>query len=162
MAANTQEVICSVLAMKTSDFCYRACKICEKVLPDHPSEGSSCEKCSEDLLRPAPYQHLFRILLSIATDTMVMPVMCFDRAAQVLFGCTCDEFREFTRIHPSAVREANAILEGELLGVALSEPKNKNGQHPRVTIVIPLCSEFQPVIQTLRELHGGQGGPPRP
>ena len=50
---------------------------------------------------------------------------------------------------------AGKILEGEILRVALSKPKNVNAQHERVVSVVPLRSGFLPVIETLRQLYGG-------
>lgn len=40
--------------------------------------------------------------ISIATDTKVKVVICFDRAARVLFGCSADEFVDFAKVHPFA------------------------------------------------------------
>lgn len=40
--------------------------------------------------------------VSIATDTKVFVVICFDRAARVLFGCSADEFFDFAKLHPYA------------------------------------------------------------
>lgn len=40
--------------------------------------------------------------MSIATDTKVFVVILFDRAARVLFGCSADEFFEFTKTRPFA------------------------------------------------------------
>lgn len=40
--------------------------------------------------------------MSIATDTSVKTVICFDRAATVLFGCSADEFFHFTKLNPLA------------------------------------------------------------
>lgn len=38
--------------------------------------------------------------MSIASDTKVFVVICFDRAARVVFGCSADEFFDFVKIHP--------------------------------------------------------------
>lgn len=40
--------------------------------------------------------------VSIASDTKVFVVICFDRAARVLFGCSADEFFDFVKLHPFA------------------------------------------------------------
>ena len=40
--------------------------------------------------------------MSIASDTKVFVVICFDRAARVLFGCSADEFFDFAKFHPFA------------------------------------------------------------
>ncbi|GLT65028.1 hypothetical protein SLA2020_374830 [Shorea laevis] len=159
MAADKSTVICTVLAMDTTNFCYRACKLCERALPDHPP-NSSCIACKSKFPASFPsHQHLFRLLLSIATDTKVMVVICFDRAAKVLFGCSAHEFLDFAKIHPFAAENASKVLEGEMLQMTLSKPKNLNAQHLRAVTIVPLRSGFQPVIQTLRELYGVQGGP---
>ena len=53
---------------------------------------------------------------------------------------------------------AGKILEGEILRVTLSKPKNGNAQHLRVVSVVPLWSGFRPAIETLRELYGVRVG----
>lgn len=40
--------------------------------------------------------------MSVASDTRVFTVICFDRAAKVLFGCSADEFFDFAKLHPFA------------------------------------------------------------
>jgi hypothetical protein len=40
--------------------------------------------------------------MSIASDTKVLRVICFDRAAKVLFGCSADDFFDFAKLHPFA------------------------------------------------------------
>ncbi|CAH9136035.1 unnamed protein product [Cuscuta epithymum] len=91
--------------------------------------------------------------MSIATDTKVIAVIMFDRAARVLFGCSADEFFEFTKTRPSAARSAGKALEGEMLRITLSQPKSGNARNLRVVSVVPLRSGFQPIITTLRELY---------
>lgn len=49
-------------------------------------------------------------------------------------------------------------LEGEMLRVTLSQPKNGNARHLRVVSVVPLRSGFQPIITTLKELYQRRGG----
>lgn len=49
---------------------------------------------------------------------------------------------------------AAKALEGEMLRVTLSKPKNGNAQHQRVVSVVPLRSGFRPAIENLRELYG--------
>ncbi|GKV01292.1 hypothetical protein SLEP1_g13857 [Rubroshorea leprosula] len=56
-----------------------------------------------------------------------------------------------------AAENANKVLEGEMLQMTLSKPKNLNAQHLRAVTIVPLRSGFQPVIQTLRELCSAQG-----
>lgn len=116
--------------------------------------------------------------MSIATDTSVKTVICFDRAATVLFGCSADEFFHFTKINPSAgtlqslhwklkrlskfwndllivsvaASMANQVFDGEMLRVTLTRPHNRNAQHMRVTSIVPLRSGFQPAIITLRQI----------
>lgn len=51
---------------------------------------------------------------------------------------------------------AGKILEGEMLRVTLSKPRNANAQHERVVSVVPLRSGFRPAIETLRQLYGGR------
>ncbi|KAJ4725028.1 Nucleic acid-binding, OB-fold containing protein [Melia azedarach] len=54
-------------------------------------------------------KRLFRLLISIATDTKVKVVICFDRADRVLFGCSADDFLHFVCIHPFAAMTASKI-----------------------------------------------------
>ncbi|KAK4358672.1 hypothetical protein RND71_020901 [Anisodus tanguticus] len=78
----------------------------------------------------------------------------FDRAARVLFGCSADDFFDFAKTHPFAGK----ALEGEMLKVTLSQPKNGNARHLRVMSVLPLRTGFQPVIETLRALYQARSG----
>lgn len=48
--------------------------------------------------------------MSIASDTKVFRVICFDRAAKVLFGCSADEFFDFAKLHPFAGTYLFSIL----------------------------------------------------
>lgn len=57
----------------------------------------------------------------------------------------------------SAAMAAGRALEGEMLTVTLSKPKNGNAQHMRVVSVVPLGSGFKPAIETLRELYQVRG-----
>lgn len=81
-------------------------------------------------------------------------VVLFDRAARVLFGCSAQDFIDFAKHQPFSVETASKILEGEMLRVTLSKPKNGNAQHQRVVSVVPLKSGFRPVMDTLKELYG--------
>lgn len=49
-----------------------------------------------------PVFPLFFGQMSIATDKEVQTVICFDRVAKVLFGCSADEFFDFAKLHPFA------------------------------------------------------------
>lgn len=40
--------------------------------------------------------------MSVASDSKVFTVICFDRVAKVLFGCSADEFFDFAKFHPFA------------------------------------------------------------
>ena len=40
--------------------------------------------------------------MSKATEKRVIVVIMFDRAARVLFGCSADEFFDFSKTHPFA------------------------------------------------------------
>lgn len=81
-------------------------------------------------------------------------MICFDRVAKVLFGCSADDFFDFAKLHPFAAANAGGLLEGEMCRMTLVKPKNGNAQHLRVASVVPLSSGFQPVIQSLKELYG--------
>ncbi|ONI00892.1 hypothetical protein PRUPE_6G109500 [Prunus persica] len=147
-------MLCTVLAIDHTDFSYRVCSVCERTLPDNPT--SLCKFCSVNAFNPrfSRSKRLFRLLMSIASDTKVFTVICFDRAAKVLFGCSADEFFDFAKFHPFAAVNVSRILEGEMFKMTLSKPKNGNAQHLRAVQVIPLRSGFQPAIVTLRELYG--------
>nr|XP_043632108.1 uncharacterized protein LOC122603462 isoform X2 [Erigeron canadensis] len=143
--------ICTVVAIDHTNLHYTVCSLCEKTIHE-----SVCKHCTfsrnSATAAPSP-KRLFRVLMSIATDTNVFVVVFFDRAAKVLFGCSAQDFFEFSKIHPFSGETASKILEGEMLRVTLSKPKNGNAQHQRVVSVVPLKTGFRPVIETLRELY---------
>ncbi|PHT69196.1 hypothetical protein T459_28683 [Capsicum annuum] len=101
---------------------------------------------------------IIRDKVSIATEKRVVVVIMFDRVARVLFGCSADEFFDFAKTHPCAAAAAGKALEGEMLKVTVSQPKNGNARHLRVVSVLPLRTGFRPVIETLRELYRARGG----
>nr|GMD19008.1 Translation initiation factor IF-2 like [Ipomoea batatas] len=154
---------CTIVAIDHTNFYYRVCAGCERPLPDpNPNTPSPlCTFCySSNALNPpsSASKLLFRVLVSIATDTEVFVVILFDRAARVLFGCSADEFFEFAKTRPFAAECAGKALEGEMLRVTLSQPKNGNARDLRVVSVVPLRSGFQAIIKTLRELYQIRGG----
>ncbi|WCJ41575.1 hypothetical protein M5689_022437 [Euphorbia peplus] len=149
MEAN-QSVTCTVVAIDHSNVFYKACSLCESTIPDTPN--SRCRFCKNATF--TSFKRLFRLLLSIATDTNVVNVICFDRAAKVLFGCSADQFFDFAKFHPFSAENAGTILEGEMFKMTLSKPKNGNAQHLRAVSILPLRTGYQPVIESLRELHG--------
>ncbi|CAI9104981.1 OLC1v1003788C2 [Oldenlandia corymbosa var. corymbosa] len=153
-------VMCTVVGIDHTDISYTVCSACEKTLPEptHHNPSPVCRYCSfRNAFKPAGSKRLFRVLMSIATDTRALVVVMFDRAARVLFGCTADEFYEFAKIHPSAAMTASKVLDGEMLSVTLSKPKNGNAQHLRVASVVPLSAHFQPAIVSLREFYQARG-----
>ncbi|CAH9094536.1 unnamed protein product [Cuscuta europaea] len=157
-ALTTTTTNCVVVAVDHSSLYYRVCAGCERPLPDPNPDTPSpvCMYCSSSASSnptPSASKLLFRVLMSIATDTKVFVVIMFDRAARVLFGCSADEFFEFTKTHPFAARSAGKALEGEMLRMTLSQPKNGNARNLRVLSVVPLRCGFQPIITTLRELY---------
>ncbi|KAL1568916.1 hypothetical protein AAHA92_00460 [Salvia divinorum] len=147
-------ILCTVVAMDYKNLFYRVCSVCERTLPDNPD--TCCRYCNfANSFNPTTSgsKRLFRLLVSIATDTKILVVIMFDRAARVLFGCSADDFFHFAKTHPYASTTASKALEGEMLTVTLSKPKNGNAQHLRVVSVIPMRTDFQPAIHTLRELY---------
>lgn len=48
--------------------------------------------------------------MSIATDSKVITVICFDRAARFLFGCSADEFFDFAKLHPYSGKSINILM----------------------------------------------------
>uniref|UniRef100_A0A5B7BQG4 Uncharacterized protein n=1 Tax=Davidia involucrata TaxID=16924 RepID=A0A5B7BQG4_DAVIN len=162
-------LMCTVVAIDHTNFCYRVCSVCERTLPDNvnnnntsSSSSSLCKYCNFNNAfnrgGSSSSKRLFRVLMSVASETKVFVVICFDRAARVLFGCSADEFFDFAKLHPFAAVTAGKILEGEMLRVTLSKPKNGYAQHQRVISVVPLRSGFRPAIKTLRELYGARAG----
>ncbi|GAV66472.1 hypothetical protein CFOL_v3_09982 [Cephalotus follicularis] len=150
-------LMCAVLAIDHTSISYRVCSACERPLPDIPS-SPLCKFCNLNPSSSSSSKRLFRLLVSIATDKKVFTVICFDRAARVLFGCSADEFFDFAKFHPFSAGNAGKILEGEMFKMTLSKPKNGNAQHLRVASVIPLNSGFRPAIETLRELYRARVG----
>ncbi|XP_010918616.1 uncharacterized protein [Elaeis guineensis] len=148
---------CTVVGVDTSGgFWYRACSNCERTLPDdhrNPNSNPTCRLCSQRTFAP-PSKRLYRLLVSIATVDKVMVVVCFDRAARVLMGCSADEFVDFCRAHPLAAEKAAEVLEGEMCRMTLSPSKKGNAEHLRVAAVEPLRTGFRPVIETLRKMYG--------
>ncbi|XP_047318353.1 uncharacterized protein LOC124921707 [Impatiens glandulifera] len=156
------KITCSVVAIDHTNMYYTVCSCCERTLFDpnnggqNPSSSSSstsqqCKYCTfNNSINPGS-KRVFRILMSIATDSEVFSVIMFDRIARVLFGCSADQFFDLTKLHPRAAVDAGRTLEGELLRVTLSKPKNGNAQHLRVVNVVPFSSVFQPVFPTLKQ-----------
>ncbi|KAL9255575.1 hypothetical protein AKJ16_DCAP16598 [Drosera capensis] len=156
MEGEKETVMCTIVALDHSNgFCYRVCSICERPLHDNDSSCMFCDhnKAFNNHPRSSGSKHLFRVLMSIATDTKVFVVVCFDRVVKALFGGSADEFFDFAKLHPFAAASAGEILEGEMFQMTLSKPKNGNAQHMRVVSVVPLRSSFRPAIETLRELY---------
>ncbi|KAL4577019.1 hypothetical protein LXL04_013120 [Taraxacum kok-saghyz] len=157
--------ICTVVAIDHTALSYTVCSFCERTLPENSIPSPSvtlCDHCNFTRNSSAvphrvstsnPSKRLFRVLMSVATDTKVFVVVVFDRAARVLFGCSAQDFIDFAKLHSFSGEIASKILEGEMLKVTLSKPKNGNAQHQRVVSVVPLKSGFRPVIDTLRELY---------
>nr|GEU83632.1 hypothetical protein [Tanacetum cinerariifolium] len=153
MEADTPTTItCTVIAVDHLSLHYTVCSSCERTLPDN---NTQC--CCNQVVGPTS-KLLFRVLMSVATDTKVIVVVAFDRAAKVLFGCSAQHFLDFANIYPFSAETASKILEGEMLRVTLSKPKNGNAQHQRVVSVVPLKSDFRPVIETLSEIYGVRSG----
>ncbi|KAK6926723.1 hypothetical protein RJ641_008442 [Dillenia turbinata] len=147
----SRTVMCMVVSMDTSNFCYRVCSICERTLPEEAK--ACCNFCKFRTGVDPGSKRLFRLLLRVATFTEIFEVICFDRAARVLFGCSADEFLDFLKLNPNAAVTADEILERDLFEMTLSKPKNGNAQHLRVATVKPMRSCFRSVIDTLRQLH---------
>ncbi|KAJ6739609.1 hypothetical protein OIU74_004380 [Salix koriyanagi] len=103
---------------------------------------------------PLPPSASFVSLFPLPRIPRVFNVMCFDRAARVLFGCSADDFFHFSKLHPFAASNAAKILEGEMFRMTLSRPKNGNAQHLRAVSIVPLRSGFKPAIESLKEFYG--------
>lgn len=142
----TKRVMCSIIAIDHTDMFYRVCSICEKSISiSNPS--FVCHSSNP------PSKRLFRIMMSVATDTEVLTVVCFDRVARLLFGCSADEFFDFAKLHPFSGVTVNEILEGEMFTMTLSKSQNANAQHMRVASAVPISSAFQPAIHILKLRH---------
>ncbi|GMH08990.1 hypothetical protein Nepgr_010830 [Nepenthes gracilis] len=154
MEGDRESLMCAIVAVDhANNLCYRVCSVCERSLADTTSH---CKFCDHNACNPGSSgtKRLFRILMSIASDTKVFVVVCFDRVARVLIGCSADEFFDFSKLHPFAAATAGNVLQGEMFRMTLSRPKNGNAQHLRVVSVVPLRSGFRPAILSLRELYG--------
>ncbi|XP_009413183.1 uncharacterized protein LOC103994548 [Musa acuminata AAA Group] len=147
---------CSVVAVDTSAFCYRVCSICERTLSD---TASNCPVCSRRIPN-AGSKHVYRLLVSVGTVDRVMVVVCFDRVARVLMGCSADDWTDFLGAHPSAREKVGELLQGEMLRMTLSRSRKGNAEHLRVASVVPLRAGFRPVIDRLRRLYGVEAGAP--
>lgn len=144
-------LVCSILAMDQSCFSYKVCRFCETPVSDDKPAEFICNnrKCAG---RRRSSKRLFRLLFSIGTETRVMNVVAFDRAAQVIFGCSAQEFFDFSIQQPCAVKIASKVLVGELLKVTLNTPKRGKAEHLRMTNIVPMSSDFEPVIETLKKV----------
>ncbi|XP_078168957.1 replication factor-A carboxy-terminal domain protein [Carex rostrata] len=143
----------TIVGANTEDLAYRACSLCERVLPNL---GGPCPLCSRRTPSP-PVKLLYRLLLSIATFDRVLVVISFDRAARILLGCPAHEFFQFCSAHPGAARKAGQLLEGEMCRMMLKASKKGNAEHLRVVSVEPLRTGFQPIIHSLREIYSNGG-----
>ncbi|KAK4408477.1 hypothetical protein Sango_0428700 [Sesamum angolense] len=169
-------MMCTVVAVDHTTLCYRVCALCERTLSENPA--TACKYCNfTNSFNPTASgsKRLFRVLkigsfietmqkdkifVFIHTLKTLLMASCKNvetQAARVLFGCSADEFFDFAKIHPYAAMAAGRALEGEMLTVTLTRPKNGNAQHLRVASVVPLSSGFQPAIETLRELYREKG-----
>ncbi|KAF5205794.1 Replication factor-a carboxy-terminal domain protein [Thalictrum thalictroides] len=138
-------VMCAVVAMDTSNFCYRVCALCEGTV----SDNNLCRSCSG---LPGS-KRSYRILLSVAWETKVFVVVCFDRVARVLFGCSADEFFDLAKLNPLAVVTAGKVLEGEMFQMTFTKPKKGNAEHLRVASIVPLSTDFCPIAESLKEIY---------
>ncbi|KAJ9540418.1 hypothetical protein OSB04_026924 [Centaurea solstitialis] len=162
--------VCTVVAIDHTSLYYTVCSFCERTLSETNTTCNHCTRNPSALPQSASgSKRLFRVLMSIATETKVFVVVLFDRAARVLFGSSAQDFIDFAKHHPFSANRlgmyfvlvaetASKILEGEMLRVTLSKPKNGNAQHQRVVSVVPLKSGFRPVMDTLREVYGVRAG----
>ncbi|CAJ1955874.1 unnamed protein product [Sphenostylis stenocarpa] len=141
---STRRVTCSILSVDHTDMFYRVCAVCERTLSD---PTFICHSSNP------PSKRLFRILMSVATDTEVLTVVCFDRVARLLFGCSADEFFHFAKLNPFSGVTLNEVMEGEMFTMILSKSMNANAQHIRVASAVPLSSSFQPAIQLLKQCY---------
>ncbi|OMO76896.1 hypothetical protein CCACVL1_15355 [Corchorus capsularis] len=92
-------------------------------------------------------------IFSIAWGKKNFDVVCFDRAAKDIFGCSAQEFFDFDTLHPFAVKSASDALVGEMFRITLKKAVKRDAEHLRMTEVVPLRSNFKPVIITLKEQY---------
>ncbi|OMO64795.1 hypothetical protein COLO4_31833 [Corchorus olitorius] len=117
-----------------------------RVLDKNPASQAYCRRFSPLLaVRFSP--------LSIAWGKKVFDVVCFDRAAKDIFGCSAQEFFDFDTLHPFAVKSASDALVGEMFRVTLKKAVKRDAEHLRMTEVVPLRSNFKPVMITLKEQY---------
>ncbi|EPS63292.1 hypothetical protein M569_11494, partial [Genlisea aurea] len=154
-----ETAMCTVVALDHTNLFYTVCSICERIIPEKSEVSCGYCKIRTGFNRIPRLKRLFRVLLSVATDAKVSVVIMFDKSARVLFGCSADEFFDFAKTHPYAAMAASRALQGEMLTVTLSNPKTREAQHLRVSSVVPMQTGFRPVMETLRLLYHGRGGP---
>ncbi|KAJ7981053.1 Nucleic acid-binding, OB-fold containing protein [Quillaja saponaria] len=111
--------------------------------------SNSFNPCTFGSKRP-----LFRVLMSIATGTIVFSAICFDRASRVLFEGSLYSF-DFAKLLSFSAENFGKVLEGEMFRITLSKPKSGSAQHLRVVSFVPLRSDFQPAIETERTILAG-------
>ncbi|KAK7859000.1 hypothetical protein CFP56_009653 [Quercus suber] len=89
-----------MLAINHTNLCYRICSVCERTLPDN-DPTSLCKFCNFNafISVSSATKRLFLVLMSIASYTKVLTVICLDRVARVLFGCSADDFFNFAKLH---------------------------------------------------------------
>lgn len=138
---------CSIVAVDTSNFCYRVCRTCETLLLG--TGAQPCRACPSG----SAAKMLYRLQLSIATEDRVIPVVAFDRAAQKLMGCSADQFFEFASSNPCAAHSVREILLGEMVAITLKPPQSGRAQHMRVVSVVPLASNFEQIMNVLQKVY---------
>ncbi|KAJ0985254.1 hypothetical protein J5N97_003610 [Dioscorea zingiberensis] len=119
-------LLCTIIAVDTSNLTYRICSHCDRTLPDSP-----CPVCIRRTSSTGS-RRLFRLL-----------------GRPRPLGCSADEFMQ---LDPSAAWRAGQMMVGEICQITLKLPANCNAQHLRVVSIEPLRSEFLPVITRLRSI----------
>ncbi|MFS7975504.1 hypothetical protein Hanom_Chr10g00881401 [Helianthus anomalus] len=72
--------ICTVVFIDNTDLHYTVCSLYERTLSDSLTRCNHCPGSGSG----STSKRLFRVLISVATDTNVFVVVLFDRAARVL------------------------------------------------------------------------------
>ncbi|KAJ3670159.1 hypothetical protein LUZ60_010483 [Juncus effusus] len=146
VSPSTTPPFCAIVDLDTTSLTYLSCPFCSKPLS---TSLPHCPPCSRNNRVPPTPTRLFRLLLSVATSDEVTTVVCFDRAARVLMGCSADEFVGF----PLGGEKARELLRGEMCVMGFKSARSGNAEHLRVVSVQPLRTGFRPVVDSLRGMH---------
>ncbi|XP_020518117.1 uncharacterized protein LOC18426486 isoform X2 [Amborella trichopoda] len=116
---------CCVVGLdSTTNISYIACSSCEKPLHTQHNPSSTPALCCS-FCKSSSFKRFYRVVMSVASGNKVMVVICFDKAARVMFGCSADEFFDFAKVNPFAGRcqSHGLISRGHRMGSLINSPR---------------------------------------